>query len=87
MIDPLKQIKLERKLDQRDHQIRVIYHSHPDVGAYFSKKDREDALWNGYPRFPDVLYLVCGIHKGKQDGAVVSEFDYQTKDFRCLRLC
>ena len=44
MIDPLEQLKLERQLKESGHQIRVIYHSHPDVGAYFSEKDIEDAF-------------------------------------------
>ena len=87
MIDPLKQIKLERELKESGHQIRVIYHSHPDVGAYFSEKDTEDALWNRHPRYPGVVYLVCGILKGKQDGAILAEFNQETKGFNCTTLC
>ena len=87
MIDPLEQLKLERQLKERGNQIRVIYHSHPDVGAYFSEKDIEDALWDGRPRYPGVVYLVCGVRKGKEDGAILAEFDHQTGGFNCITLC
>ena len=87
MIDPLEQLKLERQLKESSHQIRVIYHSHPDVGAYFSEKDIEDALWDGLPRYPDILYLVCGVRKGKEDGAILAEFDQQTGSFNTITLC
>ena len=58
-----------------------------DVGAYFSEKDTEDALWNGHPRYPGVFYLVCGILKGKQDGAILAEFNQEAKGFDCMTLC
>ena len=45
VIDSLEQLKLERFLKKEGKEIKVIYHSHPDVGAYFSVKDKEDALW------------------------------------------
>lgn len=42
----------------RDNKLEVLgfYHSHPDVGLYFSKKDEEDA-WEGY------IYVVVSIDK------------------------
>ena len=39
MIDPREQMILERSLKKEGKEIKVIYHSHPDVGAYFSEKD------------------------------------------------
>ena len=87
MIDPLEQLKLERQLKECGHQIRIIYHSHPDVGAYFSEKDIDDALWAGRPCYPGVVYLVCGVKKGKEDGAILAEFDHQTGGFNSISLC
>ncbi len=81
LIDPLSQLKLERELKVRGAAIKIIYHSHPDVGAYFSEKDREDALWNGRPRYPGVGFLVCGITKGHPDGAILAEFNADTSLF------
>ena len=81
LIDPLEQLKLERLLKKKGKEIKVIYHSHPDVGAYFSEKDKEDALWNGKARYPGVKFLVCGTTKGKPDGAIIAEFNQDSSDF------
>ena len=86
MIDPLQQIKLERALKKQLSQIKIIFHTHPDVGAYFSDKDKEDALWNGEPRHPDFQYLVCGIKKGRPDGAILVKFNLKTKNFDVTRI-
>lgn len=45
----------------------VIYHSHPDVGAYFSEEDTNAALSAGYP----VDYLVIDCQKDTVQGAVL----------------
>ncbi len=81
VIDPLEQLKLERSLKKEGKEIKVIYHSHPDVGAYFSEKDKEDALWNGKARYPGVKFLVCGTTRGKPDGAIIADFNQGSGDF------
>ena len=81
IIDPLEQLKLERSLKKEGKEIKVIYHSHPDVGAYFSEKDKEDALWNGKARYPGVKFLVCGTTGGKPDGAIIADFNQGSGDF------
>ena len=86
MIAPSSQLKLERILKLRGETILIIYHSHPDVGAYFSKKDEEDALWNGRPRYPGVMFLVCGINKGKPNGAILADFNEDTGKFECISI-
>ena len=40
----------------------LIYHSHPDVGAYFSREDEDKALFAGEPIYP-VGYLVIDVRK------------------------
>ena len=81
MIDPREQMKLERSLKKEGKEIKVIYHSHPDVGAYFSEKDKEDALWNGKARYPGITFLVCATTNGKPDGAILADFNENTEDF------
>jgi len=81
MIDPREQMILERSLKKEGKEIKVIYHSHPDVGAYFSEKDKEDAMWNGKARYPGVTFLVCATTKGKPDGAILADFNENSGDF------
>jgi len=81
MIDPREQMILERSLRKEGKEIKVIYHSHPDVGAYFSEKDKEDAMWNGKARYPGVTFLVCATTKGKPDGAILADFNENSGDF------
>lgn len=43
-----------------DNPVKVIYHSHPNVGAYFSDEDKKNALIDGEPIYP-VDHLVIDI--------------------------
>ena len=81
MIDPREHMKLERSLKKEGKQIKVIYHSHPDVGAYFSAKDKEDALWNGNARYPGITFLVCATNQGKAGDAILADFNTTESDF------
>ena len=81
MIDPREQMILERSLKKEGKEIKVIYHSHPDVGAYFSEKDKEDAMWNGRARYPGITFLVCATTNGKPDGAILADFNENSGDF------
>ncbi len=42
--------------------ILAIYHSHPDVGAYFSQEDKDNALFENEPVWP-IDHLVIDIKK------------------------
>lgn len=42
-MDPLDALRLNRLVDQ-GFEFSVIYHSHPNAGAYFSETDRAQAL-------------------------------------------
>jgi len=60
--------KDQRELDDSldgDHPAKIIYHSHVDVGAYFSETDQKLALFFGEPSRP-VDYVVIDV---KADGA------------------
>lgn len=86
LIDPLAQMRLEKTLAQKQRCIRVIYHSHPEAGAYFSAQDESDALWNGQPRMGGVHYLVFGIKQHQPNGAILAIFNPKTERFVLLLL-
>ncbi len=46
-------------------QMRCIYHSHPDHGAYFSDEDQLVAAPFGEPSYPGVCYLVVSVQDGE----------------------
>ena len=85
-LDPMTLLKLERSLKERGQEVRVIFHSHPDVGAYFSEEDRQRALWDGHPVYPGVQYLVCGIQAGRPDGAILATFDEEKGNFHVSKV-
>ena len=49
--------------DAAGEPVKVIYHSHCDCGAYFSKEDRVVAAPEGAPVLP-VAYLVTSVREG-----------------------
>lgn len=60
----------------------VVYHSHPDVGAYFSEEDKDKALFAGEPRLA-VSHLVIDVRAGRAYGAKL--FAWHGTDFVCIR--
>lgn len=71
---------------QREGAIpRVIYHSHPEVGAYFSQGDHDSAVivddGQVYERHPGVAHIVVSVRAGHADGAVMFRFDAGTAAF------
>ena len=65
-----------------DNPARVIYHSHPDVGAYFSREDESKALFMGQPIYP-VAHLVVDVRGGETHGAKL--FEWSGESFVCSR--
>lgn len=68
---------------------RVIYHSHPEVGAYFSKGDYDSAVMRlddgrVVERNPGVLHLVVSVRAGTADGAKLFGFNAETRAFDCI---
>ena len=61
----------------------AIVHSHPDVGAYFSREDRDMALGGAdQPLWPGVQYLVVSVRQGVADDARIFDWDPAAGDFR-----
>jgi proteasome lid subunit RPN8/RPN11 len=46
-------------------EVRVIYHSHVDAGAYFSETDRRNAMVDGVPAYPRATYVVVAVADGR----------------------
>lgn len=67
---------------QTPNPVVIIYHSHPDVGAYFSDEDVDKALYAGEPRYP-VEYLVVDAVAGSARGAKL--FGWSQGKFICTR--
>ncbi len=85
-IDPAGYLELMDSLREKDHRIKIIYHSHVDADAYFSGTDLEYALWDGEPAHPDVGYLVFGIKERTPAGCVMAVFNPKTRLFEVLRV-
>jgi proteasome lid subunit RPN8/RPN11 len=65
-----------------NNPVSVIYHSHPDVGAYFSNEDQDKALFMGEPIYP-ASYLVVDVREGKSRGAKL--FEWSGQSFVCCQ--
>ena len=59
-MDPLDALKLNRLVDE-GFEFSIIYHSHPNAGAYFSETDRAQALIGGEPAYPGAVYVVISV--------------------------
>ena len=81
LMDPAEMMRLEKRFSAEGRRIKVIFHSHVDVGAYFSEEDITRALWAGAPILPGVSYLVCGIKNQAPDGAIIAWFDEERAEF------
>lgn len=66
LLDPRELLHLEKHFQtEPDEKISFIYHSHPDGQAVFSEEDQRLAAQGGDPVYPDVVYLVCAVNRGK----------------------
>jgi adenylyltransferase/sulfurtransferase len=61
-------------LDQSQPPVRIIYHSHVDVGAYFSAEDERAAAPEGELLYP-VDYLVVDVRSDGAHGAKLFRFE------------
>jgi proteasome lid subunit RPN8/RPN11 len=65
LMDPKEQLRVHRELDAWGGEIVAVWHSHVEVGAYFSQKDRADAVVDGVQLVPGAEYLVLGVRGGR----------------------
>ena len=76
-IDPRDLLKIQKQARRTGDEIRLIYHSHVDAGAYLSEEDERVALAEGEPVYPGVSYLVISVSGGK--GGEIALFDWDEK--------
>jgi proteasome lid subunit RPN8/RPN11 len=67
LMDPKVQLRIHRELEAQGGEIAVVWHSHVECGAYFSDKDRADAVVDGAPAVPGAEYLVLSVRNARVD--------------------
>lgn len=63
-MDPAELLKIQKEMRSAKEEIKIIYHSHIDAGAYFSEEDQRKAQSEGEPLYPGVLYFVVSVMNG-----------------------
>lgn len=81
IMDPQGLLRFQAEADAKGLDLIVIYHSHTDHEAYFSKTDRELALFDGEPLWPGARYLVVSVKSRKVSYFKVFRWDAIIKDF------
>jgi proteasome lid subunit RPN8/RPN11 len=79
-IDPQDLLAIGR-LEAQGYRVATIYHSHVDTGAYFSATDRQNALINGEPSYPDAVYVVVSVVEGRAADAAAFVWEASERDF------
>ena len=82
-MDPedLREIML---LEREQYEMSAIYHSHPNMKAYFSAADRDRAVWDKKEDevlFPGVRYIVISVFADGVKDIKVFAWDEKLKDF------
>jgi len=82
LLDPLKFSKAVAAGKTNGHPVKVLYHSHLDVGAYFSETDAAAATMGGdKPSYEGLFYLVTSIRQGVVDDHKLFAWDDDAKKF------
>jgi len=82
LLDPLKFSKAVQLGNEHGRPVRVLYHSHLDVGAYFSETDAAAATMGGdRPSYEGLYYLVTSVRQGVVDDHKLFRWDDATRGF------
>lgn len=79
-VDPKDLLRIGR-LEGEGYRVRTIYHSHIDAGAYFSETDKQNALLQGEPIYPDATYVVVSVLGGRLSGAAAFAWSPDRREF------
>ena len=87
MVNPMEFVRAQRRSDQ----ILAVFHSHPEVGDYFSAEDAAGATLPRLsqeeplqPAYPGTGYLVVSVRAGRADHATLFEFDRESEEFKAV---
>ena len=80
-IDPMKFERAVRAGESNGRPVKVLYHSHLDVGAYFSETDAAAATMGGDAPAYDVAYLVTSVRGGVVDDRKLYVWDDASRKF------
>ena len=79
LFSPMEFQRLSEKAEERKARLCCIFHSHCDVGAYFSAEDKAMAAPEGQPLLPETAYLVVAVDHGRTTKSVL--FRWGGNDF------
>jgi proteasome lid subunit RPN8/RPN11 len=85
-IDPLKFAREIERRASTGRPVKVLYHSHLDVGAYFSETDAVAACMGGDAPAYELAYLVTSVRAGSVDDHKLFVWDGQARAFVESRL-
>lgn len=80
-IDPMKFGRAVEAGEKNGRPVKVLYHSHLDVGAYFSETDAQAATMGGEAPTYDLAYLVTSVRAGAVDDRKLFIWDAAAKKF------
>jgi proteasome lid subunit RPN8/RPN11 len=69
-----------RDADAPGARLKIFYHSHTRVGAYFSGEDRARAMFGDEPAYPEVTYVVVSDSRTRGE-ARAFRWDEESHDF------
>lgn len=79
-MDPKDLLRIGR-LEGDGYRVRTIYHSHIDAGAYFSETDKQNALMQNEPLYPEAAYVVLAVAGGKVVAAAAFAWNAEVRNF------
>jgi proteasome lid subunit RPN8/RPN11 len=85
-IDPLRFERALREGERAGRPVKVLYHSHLDVGAYFSETDAQAAKMGGDEPAYDLAYLVTSVRRGTVDDHKLFVWDAEQRAFVASRI-
>ena len=81
LIDPMKFARAVREGAEAARPVKILWHSHLDVGAYFSETDAAAALMGGDAPAYDLFYLVTSVRAGAVDDHRLFAWDAAARAF------
>jgi proteasome lid subunit RPN8/RPN11 len=78
--EPKELFAVLREGDAPGARVKVFYHSHTRVGAYFSGEDRARAMFGDEPAYPEVTYVVVSDSRTPGE-ARAFRWDERSRDF------